>query len=317
MEVIHGKEISLSLNQSLVVTMGVYDGVHAGHQHILKHLTQYAQSIQAKTLLLTFYPHPRKVLFPEQDLFLLNTLEERIELLNTQNIDYLWVYPFDKIFSQLSAEDFVKKIIVDQLHAHTVFVGYDHKFGKNREGGYLLFKELGKKYHFEVIEIPAYRIDEVNISSTNIRKALLEGDISTANQFLKYPYKLTGTVIQGNQLGRTIGFPTANIQLSNNEKLIPKQGVYVSEVKINHQQYYCVTNIGQRPTLQNTPNLHIETHIFDFDKDIYGQVIEIYPLLYIRQEQKFATVEELSHQIKKDKEFALQYIEELRLNRTH
>jgi riboflavin kinase/FMN adenylyltransferase len=308
MQIIHSTQLSLPINQRLVVTMGVYDGVHAGHQHILQHLREYAVQNDAKTLLLTFYPHPRKILYPEQNIFLLNTLEERLERLLTQNLDYLWVYPFDKTFSNLTAHEFVEKIIVEQLHAHTVFVGYDHKFGKNREGGYEVFKELGKKYDFDVIEIPAYQIDEVNISSTKIRKALAEGDINTANMFLNYPYMLTGKVVQGKQTGRKLGFPTANMQLYSAEKLIPKTGVYVSKINLSGQLYYGITNIGYRPTIQNTSDLHIETHIFNFDHDIYGQAIQIYPLVYIRQEQKFSSLEELSIQIEKDKQFALEYI---------
>lgn len=311
MQVIHSNQFSLPVSERLVVTMGVYDGVHAGHQHILKHLTEYAVQNNAKTLLLTFYPHPRKVLYPEQEIFLLNTLEERLERLSAQNLDYVWVYPFDKTFSNLTAQEFVEKIIVQELHAHTVFVGYDHRFGKNREGGYEMFKELGKKYAFEVIEIPPYQIDEVNISSTKIRKALSEGDINTANTFLRYEYTLTGKVIHGRQTGRKIGFPTANIRLYSPEKLIPKTGVYVSKINLNHELFYGITNIGYRPTVENTSDLHIETHIFNFNHDIYGQSIQIYPLVYIRQEQKFSSLEVLSTQIEKDRQFALSYIRDL------
>jgi len=315
MEVIHNKQISISISEPLVITMGVYDGVHAGHQHILQHLTQYATQINAKTLLLTFYPHPRKVLYPEQEIFLLNSLNERLEKLAEQNLDYVWVYPFDKEFSQLSAVEFVQKIIVEQLHAHTIFVGYDHKFGKNREGSYSAFKELGEKYGFQVIEIPAYRVDEVNISSTKIRNALLEGDIQTANIFLKYPYTLSGIVIKGKQIGRRLGFPTANLKLFTDEKLIPKSGVYISKVNLNNQIYHGITNIGQRPTLENTSHLHIETHIFNFHEDIYDQTIQVFPLVYIRQEQKFNSLDELSSQIEKDKQFALEYITKMQKNK--
>lgn len=308
MQVIHSTQLSLPANEVLVVTMGVYDGVHAGHQHILKHLTEYAAGISAKTLLLTFYPHPRKILYPEQPVFLLNTLEERLERLATQNLDYVWVYPFDKDFSNLTATAFVEKIIVQQLHAHTVFIGYDHKFGKNREGGYAVFKELGKEYAFEVIEIAPYRIDEVNISSTKIRKALSEGDMVLANSFLQYEYMLTGKVTEGRQIGRKLGFPTANIKLFTQEKLIPKTGVYVSKVSISNAVYYGITNIGYKPTLGYSSELHIETHILNFNEDIYNQTLQIYPLICIRQEKKFNSLEELSAQIEKDKQVALEYI---------
>lgn len=308
MQVIHDTQFSLPKHEPLVVTMGVYDGVHAGHKHILQNLTQYASQIQAKTLLLTFYPHPRKVLYPEQEIFLLNTLQERLEILSTQDLDYTWVYPFDKEFSNLTAIEFIEKIIVQQLHAHTVFVGYDHKFGKNREGGYKVFKEAGKKYSFEVIEIPPYQIDEVSISSTKIRNALLEGDISTANTFLGYEYMLTGKVVQGKQIGRSLGLPTANIQLLIQDKLVPKTGVYVSKVNINNKFCYGITNIGYKPTIENTSQLHIETHIFNFNKDIYGEIITVYPLVYIRQEKKFNSLQDLVNQIEVDKQFALNYL---------
>ncbi len=308
MQIIHDIQFTLSEHKPLVVTMGVYDGVHAGHKHILQKLTQYASQIEAKTLLLTFYPHPRKVLYPEQEIFLLNTLQERLEILSTQDLDYTWVYPFDKEFSNLTATEFIEKIIVQQLHAHTVFVGYDHKFGKNREGGYEMFKELGKKYAFEVIEIPPYQIHEVNISSTKIRKALSEGDISTANTFLQYEYMLTGKVVHGKQIGRNLGFPTANIQLFTQDKLVPKTGVYVSKININNELYYGVTNIGYKPTIENTSQLHIETHIFNFNKDIYGEIITVYPLVYIRQEKKFNDLQDLVNQIEVDKQFALNYL---------
>lgn len=308
MQVIHDKQFSVLLDTPLVVTMGVYDGVHAGHQYILRQMTEYATQITAQTLLLTFYPHPRKVLYPQQPLFLLNTLEERLEKLSAQSLDYVWIYPFDKTFSNLTAQEFVEKIIVQQLHAHTVFIGYDHKFGKNREGGYDMFKKLGEKFGFQVIEIPAYCIDEVNISSTKIRKALSEGDVQTANTFLRYEYMLTGTVIHGKKTGRKIGFPTANIQLYSTEKLIPKTGVYASKININGQLHYGITNIGYRPTVENTSDLHIETHILNFNQDIYGQTIQVYPLAYIRQEQKFNSLEHLSTQIEKDKHFTLEYI---------
>lgn len=315
MEVFHDTQICIPTQKPLVVTMGVYDGVHAGHQYILEQLTEYATKIDAQTLLITFYPHPRKVLYPQEKIFLLNTLEERLERLALHNIDYVWVYPFDVPFSNLTATEFVEKIIVSQLHANTVFIGYDHKFGKNREGGYETFRELGEKYNFEVKEIPPYCIDEVNISSTKIRNALMEGDINTANTFLKYAYSLTGKIIKGRQIGRSLGFPTANINLFSDEKLIPKTGVYVSKIKVKNEIYYGVTNIGYKPTLEIHQNtLHIETHIFDFYQDIYGEVIQIYPLSYIREEQKFSSLEELSVRIQKDKNLAMQYIAKLQGN---
>lgn len=312
MQIIHGKHFCTSFTQPVVLTLGVYDGVHIGHKHILHALTQYAQSIKAKSLLLTFYPHPRRVLYPEQPLFLLNTLEERIEKLKKQNLDYIWVYPFDQQFANLTAVEFVENIIVRTLKAHTIFVGYDHKFGKNREGGYALFEKLGKVYHFNVVEIPAYQLDQVNVSSTKIRKSLLEGDIATANNFLGYEYSLLGMVVKGKQIGRRIGFPTANINLFSEEKLIPKSGVYVSKVQLNGQFWYGVTNIGYKPTVEYSTQMHIETHIFNFTEEIYGQVLEVFPLYYLRSEQKFDSLESLSFQIEQDKQSALEYLRSMK-----
>ncbi|MCS7027747.1 MAG: bifunctional riboflavin kinase/FAD synthetase [Bacteroidia bacterium] len=314
MEIIHQKHFSVNFTQPLVVTLGVYDGVHIGHQHVLRTLTQYTQQIGGKSLLLTFYPHPRKVLYPDQPLFLLNTLEERLEKLKKQGLDYIWVYPFDQEFANQTAVEFVKNFIVKILKAHTIFVGYDHKFGKNREGGYALFEKLGREYHFKVVEIPAYQIDQVNVSSTKIRSALYDGDILTANNFLGYEYSLSGTVIKGKQIGRRIGFPTANIALFSREKLIPKSGVYVSKVKVNHHIWYGITNIGYKPTVEESNELHIEIHIFDFSDDIYGEVLEVFPLRYIRNEQKFESIDALCKQIQQDKNTALEYLRTMNLS---
>lgn len=287
--------------QNPVVTIGTFDGVHLGHQKILQTLKDEAESAQGESVLLTFYPHPRMVLFPESHgLKLLQTQAEKIEKLEKNGLQNLVVYPFSFEFSRLTALEFVRDILVNKLHVRKIVIGYDHQFGKNREGSIAYLKDIADTYEFEVIEIPAQDIDEVNVSSTKIREALLQGDVQRANMFLGEPYQLSGTVIRGRALGRTIGFPTANIEVNTDIKLIPGIGVYAVEVLVDGQVYRGMLNIGIRPTVVSTDVVNLEVHILDFHRDIYDKSITVRFIERVRDEQKFESVDALKEQLKND-----------------
>ena len=287
--------------QNPVVTIGTFDGVHLGHQKILQTLKEEAESVQGESVLLTFYPHPRMVLFPESHgLKLLQTQAEKIEKLEKNGLQNLVVYPFSFEFSRLTALEFVRDILVNKLHVRKIVIGYDHQFGKNREGSIAYLKDIADTYEFEVIEIPAQDIDEVNVSSTKIREALLQGDVQRANMFLGEPYQLSGTVIRGRALGRTIGFPTANIEVNTDIKLIPGIGVYAVEVLVDGQVYRGMLNIGIRPTVVSTDVVNLEVHILDFHHDIYDKSITVRFIERVRDEQKFESVDALKEQLKND-----------------
>lgn len=284
-----------------VVTIGTFDGVHLGHQSIISKLKESAKAIGGQSVILTFYPHPRMVLYPEDHgLQLLNTPEEKAALLEKAGIDHLMIYPFSLDFSRISAYDYVRNLLVNGLKAQKVIVGYDHRFGRNREGDFSTLQEWAEMLNFETEEIPAKDIDEVNISSTKIRTCLLEGDISTATAFLGYEYQLKGKVIHGAKKGRTIGFPTANIEVNYRYKLIPGNGVYAVKVAIAGIMHKGVMNIGVRPTVDNENKLHLEVHIFNFDQSIYDQDIEVFFIEKLRDEKKFGSIDELQEQIAVD-----------------
>ena len=287
--------------QNPVVTIGTFDGVHLGHQKILQTLKNEAESVQGESVLLTFYPHPRIVLFPESHgLKLLQTQAEKIDKLEKNGLQNLVVYPFSFEFSRLTALEFVRDILVNKLHVRKIVIGYDHQFGKNREGSIAYLKDIAETYEFEVIEIPAQDIDEVNVSSTKIREALLKGDVQRANMFLGEPYQLSGTVIRGKALGQTIGFPTANIDVNSDLKLIPGIGVYAVEVLVDDQVYRGMLNIGLRPTVVSSDVVNLEVHILDFHQDIYDKNITVRFMDRVRDEQKFESVEALKEQLKND-----------------
>ena len=258
-----------STTKKTVVTIGTFDGVHMGHRKILDKVIAEAELRNEESVVLTFYPHPRFILNENSDLKLLNTIEEKTELLSKTGLDALIIHPFSKEFANLSAEEFVKTILVDQLHISKIIIGYDHKFGKNRTADIHDLIQFGAKYNFEVEQITAQELDEIAVSSTKIRTALGEGNITLANNYLGYPYSLSGKVIHGNQIGRTIGFPTANIQMADTFKLIPKKGVYVVRCLIKDRLVKGVMNIGNRPTVDGT-SLSIEVHLLDFDATLYG-----------------------------------------------
>ena len=291
-----------------ILTLGTFDGVHFGHKKILEKLTQSTENDKYESLVLTFFPHPRMVLQEGSDIKLLNTLEEKIALLDKIGIQNLVIHPFDESFSRLTAEEFVKNILVDQFHIHKIIIGHDHRFGRNRTANIKDLKEFGKQYNFEVEEISAQEINEVSVSSTKIRQALDDGNVALANKYLGYDYSLTGIVTKGKQLGRTIGFPTANLKLEENFKLIPKNGVYIVKSTINSRIVLGMMNIGFNPTVEGDKQT-IEINFFDFDENLYGQKITVSILERIRSEQKFESIALLSAQLQKDKKTALDYFE--------
>jgi len=298
---------NFSSEEKSFVTIGTFDGVHFGHQQIIKKLVNEAKKEGGKSVLLTFFPHPRMVLQKDSSLELINTIDERSELLEKTGLDYLIIHPFSKEFSRLSALSFVRDVLVNQLNTSKLIIGYDHHFGKNREGNIEQLSEYSELYNFSVEEIPAQDIDEVSISSTKIRKALANGHLKTANNYLGYNFMLTGTVVNGKQLGGKIGFPTANIDIKETYKLIPKTGVYVVKSEINKKVIFGMMNIGNRPTI-NGKHQTIEVHFFDFNQNVYHQKITIETLYFLREEQKFDSVKILIHQLKKDEKIARTYI---------
>ncbi len=297
-------------DKKTILTLGTFDGVHIGHAAILKKLTQNTADGKFESAVLTFFPHPRMVLQGKSDLKLLNTINEKIDLLEKIGIENLIIHPFDANFSQLSAEEFVKTVLVDQLHIQKIIIGYDHRFGKNRTANIDDLTAFGLKYGFEVEQISAQEINDISISSTKIRTALEDGEINLANEYLGYSYFLSGTVVKGKQLGRTIGFPTANIELEEEYKLVPKNGVYIVVAEIDGKSVYGMMNIGFNPTVQGEKRT-IEVHFFDFDLDIYDRHIRVAILQRIRSEEKFESVEFLKIQLGKDKDFSIQYIQNL------
>lgn len=306
MEVIHNYN-NFPDNTNTVVTIGTFDGVHIGHRKILDKLVKTAKKKGLKSVLLTFFPHPRMVVQSDNSIKLINTIEERIDVLSKTELDYLVIQPFDRSFSNLSAFDFVRDVIVDKLNTDTLIIGYDHRFGKNREGDFEQLKDFSHTFDFNIKEIEAQDINNTAVSSTKIRKALASGDIKTANEYLKKPFFVDGLVVKGQQLGNTIGFPTANLEVAKPYKLIPKNGVYIINVVHKNKTYFGMLNIGYRPTVSGKTKT-IEAHIFNFDQDIYGEDIRLVFLEFLREEQKFNSVEELKEQLKQDKVDSLQFI---------
>ena len=296
--------------KNAVITIGTFDGVHTGHQQIIKLLKKEAKAIGGETVIITFYPHPRKVVNDgKKNIFILSSLQEKIELLNNQEVEHLVVIPFDENFALQNAEAYVKDFLVAKFHPKTIIIGYDHKFGKNRSGDYQLLEKLGEKFDYNVKEIPGHMQDEITVSSTRIREALHTCRISDANKLLAYNYFFEGLVIKGNQLGRTLGYPTANIIIEDNEKLIPGNGVYAVKVKLENDTtlFNGMMNIGNRPTI-NGQNITIEVNIFNFSNDIYDKKIRVYIVNFIRVEIKFKNLEELKKQLVKDKETAIKML---------
>ena len=292
----------LSQVTNSIVTIGTFDGVHLGHQKIIKRLVELKQKQGGEIVLFTFDPHPRKILFPEQkDLKLITTTEEKCDILKQFGVDHVLVYPFTTEFSKMQAQDYISNIIVKGLKTKTLVIGYDHRFGSNREGSIDTLKQFAPIYHFDLEEIPAQEINQLNVSSTRIRKAIEDGDIQTANDFLGYTFFITGEVIKGKQLGRTTGYPTANIFIDNADKLIPKIGVYAVNVVLKGVTYKGMLNVGTNPTTDFDNKIKIEVNIFDFDADIYGDTLKVEFVKWIRNEEKFANLDELKQALANDK----------------
>ena len=293
-----------------IVTLGTFDGVHIGHNAILDKICKAAQQENLESVILTFFPHPRLVVSNNYDIKLLNTIEEKSILLDKKGIQNFIIHPFDKVFSELTPREFVTQVLVEKLNIQKIIIGHDHKFGKNRAADFNDLINFGKEFGFEVEEISAQQINEVSVSSTKIRNSLLEGNISLANEYLGYPYVLSGSIVKGNQLGRTIGFPTANIEIPEDYKLIPKNGVYIVTVNVDNQTVFGMMNIGVKPTLGEN-KLSIEVHLLDFDNDIYHQKIQVNVLERLRNEQKFESFEALKSQLEVDKQNTIQYFKKL------
>jgi riboflavin kinase / FMN adenylyltransferase len=317
---------NLPLFKNAVITIGTFDGVHTGHLQIIHQLKKEAAFIGGETVIVTFHPHPRMIINTKlkasnEEIKLINTLSEKIELLQKQDIDHLVIVPFTLEFSQQSAEEYIKDFLVAKFHPHTIIIGYDHHFGKNRQGDYKLLEAYQDECNYKVKEIPEHVLHHVTISSTRIRHALAEGDVSTANEYLGYSYFFDGKVVQGDQLGRTLGFPTANIEITNEHKLVPGNGVYAVQLAILNKPipgkrevdlepgvlYKGMMNIGTRPTVGGTKKV-IEINIFDFDKLIYGETVRVFLQYFLRNEIKFNGLNALTEQLGADKINAMQLL---------
>lgn len=303
---VHTHIDQLPVFRNAVVTIGTFDGVHTGHQQIIAQLKEEAQAIGGETVIITFHPHPRKIV-AHKEVFILNTLRQKTELLREKGIDHLVVVPFDEQFASQGAQEYVEHFLWQKFHPHTVIIGYDHRFGHGRQGDYHLLEDFGKQLGFLVKEIPEHVLNNITVSSTKIREALLNSDIATANNYLGYNYFFEGTVTEGNKLGRTLGYPTANLQIESTEKLIPGNGVYAVIAATEQSTYKAMMNIGVRPTVDGKKRM-IEVNLFDFNQDLYGKTLRVYIKHYLRGEVKFNGLEELKNQLSIDKESALRVL---------
>ena len=301
MKTIHGIE-NFPADEASIVTIGTFDGVHLGHQQILKQLIDTSRKSKLKSVLLTFFPHPRMVLQPDISMRLIQTIQEREKALQKTGLDYLVIHPFSTEFSRLSADDYVKQILVEQLNVRKVVVGYDHRFGRNRTASLDDMYHYADIHEFEVIEINAEKIESTAVSSTKIRKAIDEGNIELANTYLGHSFTIEGMVIDGDKRGRELSYPTANIDLKNPHKIVPKQGVYLVKSNLEDRIIYGMMNIGTKPTF-NAAMPSIEVHFFDWNGNLYGQAVQVELLKWVREERKFNTVEELQTQIQADEQY--------------
>lgn len=302
---------AIQLKNPTAVTIGTFDGVHIGHRKIIDQLLKSARENKLQSTVLTFFPHPRMVLQQNPDLKLLNTIGERQAILNHTGIDNLIVYPFTKEFSRLEAQEYIKTILVDKLNAQRVIVGYDHHFGRNRTADINDLRHYGDQYGFEVEEIPEQDVDEVSVSSTKIRKALEAGNLEKANSYLGHPYSLSGKIVKGRQNGEKLGYPTANLSIPEDYKLIPQTGVYIVKSRLKGKQYFGMMNIGTNPTVGGT-KLSIETYFFEWEGPLYGEQLQIEMLKRIRDEENFATTKKLTEAMQQDEKTAKAYIASLK-----
>ncbi|MGZ4089883.1 MAG: bifunctional riboflavin kinase/FAD synthetase [Bacteroidia bacterium] len=304
------------IEKPTIVTIGTFDGVHLGHQKILNRLQQLKKKHGFNTVVLTFEPHPRKILFPQQtDLKLITLIEEKLDLLEKYGVDVTVVYPFDKEFSNIESKEYIEQILIKSLKVKHLVIGYDHKFGKNRNGDINVLKKYSEEFGYEVEEIDALDIDNISISSSKIRHALENGEMQLANNYLGHPFFMKATVIPGKQLGRKLGYATANLKIEGTDKLIPKIGVYFVEIIVDEKKYYGMMNIGYNPTTDTDQNVKPEVHIFDFNEDIYGKTIVVNFLNYLRDEKKFDNLDGLICELHEDKKKCMKLIEELKNKR--
>jgi riboflavin kinase/FMN adenylyltransferase len=313
--IIHRPLEELPVFRNAIITIGTFDGVHTGHQQIIRQLREEALRANGESLIISFHPHPRKIVGKSgEDIKLINTPEEKIELLSAFGIDHLVIVPFTEAFSQLTAEQYIRDFLFEKFHPHTVIIGYDHRFGKGRLGDYHLLEEGRNLYGYKLKEIPVHLLSEISVSSTRIRESIMLGDVETANQLLGYTYFFNGLVTEGNKLGRTIGFPTANLKIDDWEKILPGQGVYAVDAEfmtdpgkqLSGVKLAGMMNIGKRPTINNDDSqITIEVNLFNFDESIYGRTIRVFVKKYLRAEQKFNGLQELKEQLARDKAAAI------------
>ena len=312
---VHQDTDNLPAFRNAVITIGTFDGVHTGHRQIIEKMKKEAALVNGETVIITFHPHPRKIVSSVfTGVRLINTLEERLELLKELDIDHVVVVPFTEVFANQPAEDYIKDFLVEKFHPHTIIIGYDHRFGRERKGDYLLLEEKALIYNYQIKEIPKHVLDEISISSTKIREAVLNGKIETADTLLGYNFFFSGTVVHGDKLGRKLGYPTANLKIENEEKIIPGNGIYAvyAEVVSNHEPgagHHISNNqsllrgmmsIGFRPTVDGKKRV-VEVNLFDFDEEIYDRTLKVYVKKYLREEVKFNSLEDLVKQIDQDK----------------
>lgn len=304
---VHRSIESLPSFQNAVITIGTFDGVHLGHQKIISALVQETRTVGGESVIVTFDPHPRKIVNATEHLQLINTLQEKIDLLQDKGVDHLVIVPFTSAFSEQEADAYIQDFLVKRFHPHTIIIGYDHHFGKNRKGNYRLLEQKASTYNYRLKEIPKHVLDEIDISSTKIRKALRASDIVTANKLLGYEYFFDGMVIQGDKMGRQLGYPTANLKYTNEDKIHLGEGVYAVYVKVKGEAKKGMMSIGTRPTFNDTSE-KVEVNIFDFEADIYGAIISVRVKQYLRPQERYDTVEALVAQIDKDKENSLKVL---------
>ena len=305
---VHNSTDQLPEFTNAVITIGTFDGVHLGHRQIIDNLKKEALRAGGESVIITFHPHPRKIVSSEiTGVRLINTLTERIALLNKTGIDHLVVVPFTDFFANQTAEEYIRDFLVEKFKPHTIIIGYDHRFGKDRSGGYQLMEDKAAEYHYLLKEIPEHILDAIKVSSSNIRNAILHGHIEEANKLLGYRFFFEGEVVHGDKIGRTIGYPTANLKSTDEEKIVLGDGIYAVYVEVNSQSLKGMMSIGFRPTVNGMKRV-VEVNIFDFDADIYGQVITVAVKKYLRSEVKFNGLEELKMQLHKDKEESIKVL---------
>lgn len=307
---VHFQTDALPQFRNAVLTIGTFDGVHQGHQQIIAALKKEAAAVGGETVIVTFHPHPRKVVYPHITLQLINTLDEKIALLDKQGIDHLVVVPFNEAFAALNAEQYISDFLIRLFQPHTIIIGFDHRFGKGRQGDFKLLEDKAPLYGYRLIEIPQHVLDEVEISSTKIRKALLEGQAAVAHRLLGYPFFFSGVVVNGDKLGRTLGYPTANLEYTDKDKIHLGEGVYAVTALVNKKRYKGMLSIGKRPTLNDTVE-KVEVNLFDFDADIYGETVTVYVHHYLRAQEKYDSLEALKAQIDADKRASLEVLEDI------